>query len=85
MEVTAWDMIDQLALMRNLDSSVGIVMGYGPAWPTLNSKKGKKIFSLLHGVHTGSGTQLPSYPMGIGGSFPGDKTVGARSWQLISY
>jgi hypothetical protein len=28
-------------------------------------------FSLLHVVQTGPGVQLPSYPMGTGGSFPG--------------
>jgi hypothetical protein len=34
-------------------------------------------FSLLHVVHTGSGVQPTSYPMGIGGSFPGGKAAGA--------
>jgi hypothetical protein len=34
-------------------------------------------FSLLHVVQTGSGVHPTSYPMGKGGSFPGDKAAGA--------
>jgi len=31
-------------------------------------------------VQNGSGAHLASYPMGIRGSFPGDKAAGAWSW-----
>jgi hypothetical protein len=34
-------------------------------------------FSLLHRVQAGSGAHSASYPMGTGGSFPGDKATGA--------
>jgi hypothetical protein len=34
-------------------------------------------FSLRHRIQTGSGAQPASYPMGIGGSFPGGGTVEA--------
>jgi len=37
-------------------------------------------FSLRYRVQTGSGTHATSHPMGIGGSFPGDKPAGACSW-----
>jgi hypothetical protein len=33
-------------------------------------------FSLLQSVHTGSGAQPASYPMGTRGSFPGAKAAG---------
>jgi hypothetical protein len=36
-----------------------------------------KIFSLLNSIHTVSGANQASYPMGIGGCIPGDKEVGA--------
>jgi hypothetical protein len=32
--------------------------------------------SLLHSVQTDSGAHSASYPLGTGGSFPGDKAVG---------
>jgi hypothetical protein len=38
---------------------------------------GERIFSLRHRIQTGSGTDLVSYPMDTGGSFPGDKGAGA--------
>jgi hypothetical protein len=38
-----------------------------------------KQCSLLHVVQTGSGAHPAFYPMGIGGSFSGDKAAGARS------
>jgi hypothetical protein len=34
-------------------------------------------FACLHIVHTGSGAHPASYAIGIGGSFPGAKAVGA--------
>jgi hypothetical protein len=55
------------------DSSVSIVMGYGlDGWCSIPDR-GK--ISLLHSVQTGCGTQPASYPMCIGGSFPGGKAV----------
>jgi len=36
-------------------------------------------FSLPHHVQTGSGTHPASYPMGTGGSFPGDKAAGREA------
>jgi hypothetical protein len=33
----------------------------------------RKVFSLLHSVHTGSEAHPASYPMGTGGDFPGNK------------
>jgi hypothetical protein len=61
------------------DSSVGIATGYG-----LNDRMiGVRFsawagnFSLRHHVQTGSGALPSSYPMGTGGSFPGDKAAGA--------
>jgi hypothetical protein len=41
-------------------------------------------FSLRHRVKTGSGPHPASYPMGTGGTFPGDKAAGASSWPLTS-
>jgi hypothetical protein len=40
-------------------------------------------FSLLHRIHTGSGAHSASYPMGTGGSFPGDKS--AEGVKLTTY
>jgi hypothetical protein len=36
-----------------------------------------QIFSLCHRVQTGSEILPSSYPMGIGGSYPGGKAAGA--------
>jgi hypothetical protein len=44
--------------------------------PGFDSWHGQEI-SLLHRVQTGSGAHPASYPMGIGGSFPGGKVAGA--------
>jgi hypothetical protein len=38
---------------------------------------GAENFSLHHRVQTGAGVHPASYPMGTGGSFPGDKAAGA--------
>jgi hypothetical protein len=38
---------------------------------------GARHFYLLYSVHTGSGTHPASYPLAIGGSFPGSKMAGA--------
>jgi hypothetical protein len=50
-------------------SSGGIATGYGLNNP--GSILGRARFSLLHNVQTDSGAHPASYPMGIGGSFPG--------------
>jgi hypothetical protein len=55
------------------DSSVGIAKGYG--LDGRGSIPGD--FSLLHGVHTGSGAHPAYYTMGTGGDFPGGKAAGA--------
>jgi hypothetical protein len=47
--------------------------------PGLDSRQGQDV-SLLHNVQTGSGAHPGSYPMSIGGSYSGCKTVGAWSW-----
>jgi hypothetical protein len=43
-----------------------------------------KDVSLLHSVQADSGAHPASYPMGTGGSFPGDKAAGVWSWPLVS-
>jgi hypothetical protein len=43
---------------------------------------GARDFPLFHSIQTGF--HPASYPMGIGGSFPGDKTAGLWNWPLIS-
>jgi hypothetical protein len=45
----------------------------------LDSQQGQDV-SLLPNVQTGSGAHPASYPLSIGGSFSGGKTVGAWSW-----
>jgi hypothetical protein len=40
-----------------------------------DSHHGQDLFSLLHSVQTGSDVHPASYPMGAGGSFPGDKAA----------
>jgi len=60
------------------DSSVGIATGYG-----LDDRMiGSWDFFLRHRVQTDSGAHPASYPMSIGGAFPGGKAAGAWSWQL---
>jgi hypothetical protein len=60
------------------DSAVGIATSY---W--LDDRGvGVRVpvgqeFSLLHVVQTGSEVHPTSYPMGTGGSFPGDKVAGS--------
>jgi hypothetical protein len=67
------------------DSVVSIATGYGlddrgvGVWVPVGSR-----FSLLHVVHTGSGVNPTSYPMGYGGSFPGGEAAEAWSWQITS-
>jgi hypothetical protein len=66
---------------RRRDSSVGIATDYG-----LDDRmSGVRIpamaenFSVHHHVQNGSGIHPPSYPMGIGSSFPGVKRPGREA------
>jgi hypothetical protein len=62
------------------DNVVGIATGYGldDRGVGVPVPVGSRILSsLLHVVQTGSGAHVASYPMGIGGSFPGGKAAGA--------
>jgi hypothetical protein len=65
-------------LVKSRDGSVGIALGYD-----LNDRDsrvrlpaGAGNFFLHHRVQNGSGAHPASYPMGIRGSFPGDKVAG---------
>jgi hypothetical protein len=66
-----------MGLLRNFVA--GIALGYGlddrGARFRFPAEAGN--FSLHHRVQNGSGPHPASYPMGTGGSFPGDKAVGA--------
>jgi hypothetical protein len=56
-------------------------------WTTKGSELASRwdqAFSLLHVVQPGPRAHPVSYPMGIGGSFPGGKAAGAWSWPLTS-
>jgi hypothetical protein len=66
-----WDKI------RSRDSVVGIATGYrlDVRGVRVQVPVGKE-FSFLHFVQNGSGAHPTSYPMGIGGSFPGSKAAG---------
>jgi hypothetical protein len=55
------------------DSAAGIATGYGVS----SSPDRGQDFVPLHVVQTGSGAHAASYPMGIGGSFPGGEAIGA--------
>jgi hypothetical protein len=56
-----------------VDSSVGIALGYGQddRGSRVRFPAGARNFSLHHRVQNGSGAQPASYPMGTGVSFPG--------------
>jgi hypothetical protein len=71
------------SLLRNRDSSVGIVTDYGLDDRGSNPG-GAGSFSLRHRVQTDTRPHPASYPMGTGGSFPGNKADGAKSWPLTS-
>jgi hypothetical protein len=61
---------------------VHMVMGY--ALDSQGSIPGRgENFCLLHSMQAGSGSHLASYPMCIGGSFPGGKAAAAWMWALI--
>jgi hypothetical protein len=68
------------------DSSVAIALGYGlDDWGSrVLFPAGAGYFSLHHRVQNGSGAHPASYPMGTGGSFPGGKEGGVRSWPLTA-
>jgi hypothetical protein len=63
---------------KSRDSSVGIATGYGldDQGAGVQVPVGSRIF-ILHVVQSGSGVHPTSYPMGIGGSFPGGKAAEA--------
>jgi hypothetical protein len=51
-------------------------------WTTEGSEFASRYgqeFSLLHVVQTSPGAHPTSYPMGTGGSFPGDKAAGREA------
>jgi hypothetical protein len=60
------------------NSSVGIALGYGldDQGSRVRFPAGTWNFSLHHRVQNGSRAHPASYPMGIGGSFPGGKAAG---------
>jgi hypothetical protein len=70
-------------LQRSRDSAVGMATGWTAERSEFESREGQDVSS-LHVVQTGSGAHPASYPMGIGGSFPGGKAVRAWSWPLNS-
>jgi hypothetical protein len=63
---------------KSWGSSFGIATGYGlddhMIGVRIPTRAGN---SLRHCVQTGSGAHPASYPVGIGGFFPGDKVAGA--------
>jgi hypothetical protein len=62
---------------RGWDSTVGIAMGCGlDVWVQFLALQD---FSLLRNVHTNSGAQPASYPMGSRGFFPGVKQQGREA------
>jgi hypothetical protein len=64
-------------------SSVSIVKAVG--WTAgVRFPTGTRDFSRLHRVQTGYSFNQASYPMAIGGSFPGVKTAGSWSWPMSS-
>jgi hypothetical protein len=67
-----------LSFGKSLDSSVGIVTGYGlDDWMIrVRFPAGAGNFSLRHHVQTGSGAHIASYLVGNAGSFLGSKAAG---------
>jgi hypothetical protein len=62
-----------LIIIKNRDSSVGIVLGYRLDYRASRVRfpAGAGNFSLHHRVQNGSGAHPAPYPMGTNGSFPG--------------
>jgi hypothetical protein len=67
--------LNPIILLWSGDSSVGIVMGYRLDSP--GSIPGSAKFSLINSIQTDTGVHPASYPMGTGGSFPGDRAARA--------
>jgi hypothetical protein len=69
-------------IMNNFSWSYSVSSRLATGWmiegSEFESRQSQK-FSFLHVVQTGSGVHPASYPMGTGGSFPGDKAIGERS------
>jgi hypothetical protein len=66
-------------LVKQRDTfTFGIALGYGldDRGSRVRFPAGAGNFSLHHRVQNGSGAHPSSYPMGTGGSFPGDKAAG---------
>jgi hypothetical protein len=64
---------------KSHDSSVGIALGYGldDQDSRVRFPAGAGNFSLHYCVQNGSGAHPASYPMGVGGTFPGGKAAGS--------
>jgi hypothetical protein len=54
---------------------IGWIMGWSAECPEIESRKGQDS-SHLDVIQIGSGAHPASYPIGIGGSFPGGKAAG---------
>jgi hypothetical protein len=67
---------EPLSKTRSRDSVIGIATGWTTEGSEFVSRYGQE-FSLLRVVQTYFGVHPTSYPMGTGGSFPGDKAAGA--------
>jgi hypothetical protein len=63
-----------LSMWGRATNSFGTGTGYG-----LDGQGSIPYFPLLHSVKTDYGAHPASYPMDIGGSFPGSKVAGACS------
>jgi hypothetical protein len=72
-------MIFSYIFYASRDSSVDVALGYGlyDRGSRVRFPAGTGNFSLHHRVQNGSGAHPASYPMGIRGSFPAGKAVGA--------
>jgi hypothetical protein len=57
------------------DGSVGTATDYVMDGRASIPVMGNRLF--VHSVQSGSGAYSASYPMGVGGSFPGNKAAGA--------
>jgi hypothetical protein len=58
------------------DSSIGTATSYGLDDRMIRVRFPAKNFSLRNRVQSGSRVHSASYPMGIGGVFPGGKAAG---------
>jgi len=60
------------------------IAGLRAGWSGVRVLAWARNFFLHHRDQTGSGDHPASYPMGTGGSFPGDKAAGAWNWPYTS-